>query len=132
MLNHNVAPSEFFSSFALNMRCATYPPPPGSAPGYQLAHHCTPRYNTNVITGSVQIASVVQPRWKLGKNAVTSLVGWPVARTASFTCESCSFSNVMPPIFETATHASTMIIVIFKTNWNRSVTSTPQSPPMNV
>src|ERR1700722_1358845 len=38
MLNHNVASREFFSSFALNMRCAMYPPPPGSAPGYQVAH----------------------------------------------------------------------------------------------
>src|SRR5580704_12317124 len=132
MLNHSVAPSEFFSSFALNMRCATYPPPPGSAPGYQLAHHCTPRYNTNVITGSVQSASVVHPKWKDGKKAVTDPVACPVCRTASSTCESCNFSEVIPPIFETATHASTMIIDIFKINWNRSVTSTPQSPPMNV
>ena len=38
------------------------PPPPGSAPGYQLAHHCIARYSAKVITGSVQMASVVHPR----------------------------------------------------------------------
>src|SRR5262245_59296589 len=38
ILNHSVASSECFSSRAQNMRCATYPPPPGSAPGYQVAH----------------------------------------------------------------------------------------------
>jgi hypothetical protein len=36
--NHNVASSECFSSLAQNMRCVMYPPPPGSAPGYQVAH----------------------------------------------------------------------------------------------
>src|SRR2546430_10065721 len=45
---------------------------------YQLAHHCTARYRANVITGSVQIASVVHPRWKEGKNDRTDPVGWPV------------------------------------------------------
>src|ERR1700736_4822058 len=132
MLNHSVAPSEFFSSFALNIRCATYPPPPGSAPGYQLAHHCTPKYSTNVITGSVQIASVVHPMWNDGKNAVTEPVDCPVCRTASSTWESCNLRRVIPPILDTATQASTIIIDIFRMNWNRSVTSTPQSPPMKV
>ncbi len=51
MLNHSVASKECFSSFALNIRCATYPPPPGSAPGYQVAHQLTPMYTKNVIIG---------------------------------------------------------------------------------
>ena len=51
MLNHNVAKSECFSSFALSMRCATYPPPPGSAPGYQVAHQFTAMYTKKVIIG---------------------------------------------------------------------------------
>src|SRR5208337_507706 len=38
MLNHSVAPRECFSFLAEKIRCAMYPPPPGSAPGYQLAH----------------------------------------------------------------------------------------------
>jgi hypothetical protein len=38
----------------------------------------------------------------------------------------------MPPILATATQARTMIMVILRTNWNRSVTKTPHSPPMNV
>jgi len=82
--------------------------------------------------GSVQIASVVQPIWNDGKKAVTDPVDCPVCRTASSTCESCNFNSVIPPIFETATHASTIIIDIFKMNWNRSVTSTPVLlPPDN-
>src|SRR6266852_6289554 len=116
MLNHNVAPSEFFSFLALNMRCATYPPPPGSAPGYQLAHHCIARYSANVITGSVQIASVVHPKWNEGKNERIEPVGCPVCRTALSMLESWILRRVMPPTFATATHANTTIMVIFKQN----------------
>ena len=68
------------------------------------------------MTGRVQSASVVQPRWNEGKNAVTDPVDCPVCRTASSTRESCNFNNVMPPSFETATHASTMIMDIFRMN----------------
>src|SRR5437667_8916302 len=42
MLNQSVALSECCSFLAQKIRCATYPPPPGSAPGYQLAHQFTP------------------------------------------------------------------------------------------
>src|ERR1700732_1486330 len=106
MLNHRVAPSEFFSSFALNIRCATYPPPPGSAPGYQLAHHCIARYSAKVITGSVQMASVVHPRWKEGKKERIEPVGCPVSRTTLSIWESCILRKFIPPIFATATHAN--------------------------
>ena len=41
MLNQSVAFIAWLSSFAASMRCATYPPPPGSAPGYHVLHHCT-------------------------------------------------------------------------------------------
>src|SRR5437762_12513288 len=51
MLNQRVANNECFSSFALNIRCATYPPPPGSAPGYHVAHQLTETYTRNVIIG---------------------------------------------------------------------------------
>src|ERR1041384_5067736 len=51
MLNHKVASTPLRSSFAENIRCATYPPPPGSAPGYQLAHQFTARYVNKVIAG---------------------------------------------------------------------------------
>src|SRR5579871_2039044 len=116
MLNHNVAPREFFSSFAQNMRCATYPPPPGSAPGYHADHHCTPRYIRKVSTGRVQIALEVQPRWKSGKKASGLEVCTPVLCTSWLTVCNCSFKADMPPIFTTATQASTTTMVIFKMN----------------
>ena len=39
--NYKVALIACDSDFADKIRCATYPPPPGSAPGYQALHHCT-------------------------------------------------------------------------------------------
>src|ERR1051326_7577878 len=132
MLNHKLAPKEFFSSRALNMRWATYPPPPGSAPGYHASHHCMHKYTKKVSSGSVHIASDVQPRWKSGRKPTGSEVGTPVCRALVSTTESCVRKACIPPIFETATQASTTIIVIFNTNWKRSVTRTPHSPPINV
>src|SRR5579862_4299354 len=82
MLNQSVAPRECFSFFALNMRWAIYPPPPGSAPGYQAAHHCTPMYIRKVRIGSVQRLGVVRPAWKSGRNESTLEAGWPPARVA--------------------------------------------------
>src|SRR6266550_6063113 len=41
---------------------------------------------------------------------------------------SLTFMASMPPTARTATTASTITIPILITNWNRSVTSTPQSP----
>src|SRR5436189_1180129 len=50
-LSHSVASSECRSSLAQNIRGATKPPPPGSAPGYQVAHHPTETYTRNVNMG---------------------------------------------------------------------------------
>src|SRR5512142_1035677 len=69
MLNQSTDSNPFFSSLALKIRCAMYPPPPGSAPGYQKAHHCTPRNTTKVITGKVHRFSEVKLREKSGKSA---------------------------------------------------------------
>ena len=60
------------------------------------------------------------------------LVWRPAAWAACSTTCKRSLNACMPPIFATATQASTMTIPIFRMNWNRSVTSTPQSPPMEV
>src|SRR5689334_7208967 len=110
MLNHSVAPREFFSSRAQNMRWATYPPPPGSAPGYHADHHCTPRNIMNVSNGKVQIALVVQPRLKSGKNASGFDICVPEGCAWPTTCN-CSFSACIPPILTTATQAKTITIV---------------------
>ncbi len=132
MLNQSVAPNEFFSSFALKILCATYPPPPGSAPGYQLLHHCTPRNSTNEISGIVHSASLVNPCEKSGKNESGLAIAPPALAVSALTMLSRSVNAPIPPILLTAIHARTITIPIFKINWNRSVTSTPHNPPINV
>src|SRR5229473_140705 len=121
MLNHNVAPSEFFSSLALNMRCATYPPPPGSAPGYQVAHHTTEMYTRNVSIG-------IQAEFRSGTKLNTDPAPPEARPRARSTSASLSFIWSMPPTADTAATASAITMLILITNWNRSVTSTPHSP----
>src|SRR5713226_8906853 len=119
MLNHSVASSEFFSSLALNMRCATYPPPPGSAPGYQVAHQLREMYTKKVIIG-------IQADWRSG----TKLRIDPCEPRTRSSASSFIFIAPMPPTAWTATTARTVTIVILITNWKRSVTRTPQRPDM--
>ena len=48
----------WFSFLAASIRWAIYPPPPGSAPGYQELHHCTAKgITSNEITISVLLKS---------------------------------------------------------------------------
>src|SRR6267378_4870775 len=112
MLNQSVAPSECFSFLALNIRCATYPPPPGSAPGYQVAHQFTEMYTRNVIIG-------IHTEFKSGTRFSAS----PRPLEISF-----SFSMPIPPTAFTANTASTITMPILITNCTTSVTSTPQRP----
>ena len=112
MLNQSVASIECRSSFALNMRCATYPPPPGSAPGYQVAHQLSEMYTRNVIIG-------IHAEFRSGIRLRAS----PRPLDTSF-----SFMASMPPTARTANTASTITIPILITNCTMSVTSTPHSP----
>src|SRR6267154_1661768 len=112
MLNQSVASNEWRSSLALNMRCATYPPPPGSAPGYHVAHQFTETYTRNVIIG-------IHTEFRLGTRFNAS----PRPLDTSF-----SFITSMPPTAFTANTASTITMPILITNCTMSVTSTPQSP----
>src|SRR5689334_10561568 len=121
MLNHNVASSECFSSFAQNMRCAMYPPPPGSAPGYQVAHQFIEMYTRNVIIG---IHAELRSGTKLSAEPAVPVAS-PLARSMA---ASCCFIESIPPTAWIAATASTITMVILMTNWNRSVTRTPQSP----
>src|SRR6266404_3813359 len=73
MLNQRTESNPLRSSLALKIRCAMYPPPPGSAPGYQKDHHCTPILTKNVTTGRTHNASAEIGREKSGKNDVASL-----------------------------------------------------------
>ena len=60
-LNKSVAHIAFFSSFADNILWATYPPPPGSAPGYQTAHHWTAKGIINTaMNKSVSVISGIK------------------------------------------------------------------------
>src|SRR5262245_12252030 len=106
MLNHSVAPRECFSFFAEKIRCAIYPPPPGSAPGYHLAHQFTLKKTRNIShhescddgmkrRNSAPFASVMR-------------------------CCSCG----TPPTAITAKTASAMTIDILSTNCTTSVHST--------
>src|SRR5215475_4898534 len=70
MLNQRTDNNPWRSFFALKMRCAMYPPPPGSAPGYQAAHHWMPMFTMKVITGSIHQPDAVSPFEKSGKNEV--------------------------------------------------------------
>src|SRR5206468_5244070 len=112
MLNQSVASIECRSSLALNMRCATYPPPPGSAPGYHVAHQFTDTYTRNVIIG-------IHTEFKAGTRFNAS----PRPLEISF-----SYIMSMRPTAFTANTASTITMPILITNCTMSVTSTPQSP----
>src|ERR1043166_6232787 len=112
MLNHSVASIEWRSSLALNIRCATYPPPAGSAPGYQVAHQLSEMYTRNVIIGiHAELRSGM--RFRASPRPLDT---------------SLSFIASMPPTAWTANTASTMTIPILITNCTMSVTSTPHRP----
>src|ERR1700721_2378787 len=103
MLNHNTESKPCRSSRALKIRCAMYPPPPGSDPGYQNAHHCTPRYTQNVITGNVQSVSLAKPCEKSGRNASGSEPPFLTRRAAIWL-----IIELMPPVAFTAYQAMAM------------------------
>src|ERR1041384_4537519 len=121
MLNHKVASTPLRSSFAENIRCATYPPPPGSAPGYQLAHQFTARYVNKVIAG-------IHTESSSGKNESRE----PTCALEASSAVILDFRASIPPTACTARIASTITMPILSTNWNRSVTSTPHNPDMVV
>src|SRR5947209_7132068 len=115
MLNHSVAASECFSFFAEKILWAMYPPPPGSAPGYQLAHQFKLRNTRNMMN---------QPLDQSGTNASVFL---PLPTMASCNASfSCSALN--PPTARTAKNASAMTTLIFRTNWITSVHNTDHNP----
>src|SRR5437764_3049411 len=104
MLNQSVAKSPCFSFFAEKIRWATYPPPPGSAPGYQVDHQITPRYTNNVIAG-------IQTESYSGKKA--SREPDPLATSIAPICD---FKLSIPPTAFTARIARTITIAILSAN----------------
>src|SRR5882757_10129043 len=115
MLNHSVAARECFSFFAEKILCAMYPPPPGSAPGYQLAHQFRLRKTRNMMN-----QLVVQS----GTNASVFVPLFTAASCkASFACNASK-----PPTARTAKNASATTTLIFSTNWITSVHNTDHNP----
>src|SRR5271170_3666176 len=99
MLNHSVASSEFFSSLAQNIRCATYPPPPGSAPGYHVDHQFIEMYTRNVIIG-------IHAELRSGTKLSTDPCPPCATPRAWSSAASLSFNPSMPPTASTANTAS--------------------------
>src|SRR6185369_7096523 len=109
MLNQRTESKPLRSSLELKIRCAMYPPPPGSAPGYQNAHHCTPMLTRKVTTGSIHKGSAVMGREKSGKKAVASPALGP---TAARIAPNLPSKALMPPQAATAYHATPMTMAI--------------------
>ncbi len=97
---------------ALNIRCATYPPPPGSAPGYHVAHQLSEMYTRKVIIG---IHAECRSGTRLSASPRPLVTNW-------------AFIAAMPPTAFTAKTANAMTIPILMTNCTMSVTSTPHRP----
>src|SRR5207247_9009575 len=105
---------------AEKIRRAAQPPPPGSAPRYQAAHQLTARYTKSVIAG-IHAESVD------GKKSRREPAPAVASSAATFILSAAS-----PPTPRTAKYASATTMPIFRTNWNRSVTRTPQRPEIVV
>jgi hypothetical protein len=114
MLNQSVASTPSFSDLDEKIRCAMYPPPPGSAPGYHDAHQLTPRYTAMVMAGIHAALS----RGSMASAA--SVEPYTPSRPASIPW--------MPPTAWTAKTARMMAPAIASPNWKKSVTTTPQRP----
>src|SRR6266567_4197188 len=95
MLNQSVAPSECFSFLAQKMRWATYPPPPGSAPGYQLAHQLSPTKAQKRVKG-------IQAECAPGMKSKMEPVPPCAARWVASTAPSLVIKASIPPTARTA------------------------------
>src|SRR5512138_1559074 len=106
------------------MFCATYPPPPGSAPGYHDAHHDTPRSVANVITGRTQAASTDGGQTERMASAEPKRTSGGV--NAGWAEPIRVFSASIPPTASTDTTASTIAPPISKRYWKPFAEATPQ------
>src|SRR5690349_12516790 len=101
------------SSRAASIRCATYPPPPGSAPGYQVLHHCT-------ASGTTKTAAAVVQSEKSGRSdTCPATAGWRNSPDRPPTSGSRSATTA-------ASTEPTMAIA----NWTKSVSTTPDNPEL--
>src|SRR5512141_1460569 len=97
------------------MFCATYPPPPGSAPGYHDAHQETPRRVANVMAGRTHAAS--PDGGQTERIASADPKRTPGAAKAGCAAPILAFRDSIPPTAPTDTKASTIAPPISKRYW---------------
>src|SRR5688572_24150501 len=120
MVKSNAAARASFSVRQASMFWATYPPPPGSEPGYQDAHQLSPRSAASVMMGTTQMPS---PLGQKASAASAEPKGTPDAVMAP---PSLASSGPRPPIAFQQTTARTIAPPISKQYCTPSVTATPQ------
>src|SRR5881296_939839 len=103
---------------------ATYPPPPGSAPGYQDAHHETPSSVANVITGRTHAAST--DGGQTDRIASADPKRTPGVANAGCAAPTRAFIASIPPTAPTETNASTIAPPISKRYCSPFADATPQ------
>src|SRR5438105_223800 len=124
MLKNSAAARASRSVRHASMFCTTYPPPPGSAPGYHDDHQLSPRSAASVIVGMTQTPAPVAGQKESTASALPNVVASPAG------CAAGNFdsSTSIPPTAFHATTASTIAPPIPKQYCIPSVAATPQQP----
>src|SRR3954452_10031070 len=102
MLKNSAALRAWRSSRQANMFCTTYPPPPGSEPGYHDAHQLSVSNGAMVMAGTIQTPSPVGQK-DIAAADVPNVV--PAGEPAGCAKASLAFSTLTPPTALRATTA---------------------------
>src|SRR5437588_1264635 len=112
-----------------SMFCTTYPPPPGSAPGYHDAHQFNPTSAASVMSGSDQASDPLGMIDRISR-ALPNVT--PAGAPNGCAAPTRDFSASMPPTAPTDTIARMIAPPISKMYWSPSVAATPQYPDTTV
>ena len=140
MLKKSVPPSESFSDFDASMRCAMYDPPPGSAPGYQLAHQPIEIGRMKIIIANSDIEKFGKisrngcPRPFTADTIGSPFLGVTTCSVESFSTSACKPSHALSsptrrrPTSLREKYAAAKTAVILIKNWIMSMIKTPHRP----
>src|SRR5258706_15526675 len=106
-----------------SMFCTTYPPPPGSEPGYHDAHQFRQSSAASVMVGTTQTPSPVGQK-AIAAADVPKVV--PGGEPAGWAKASFAFNTFTPPTALNATMASVIAPPISKMYCTPCVVATPQ------
>src|SRR3954447_2188639 len=123
MLKNSAAPRASRSVRQASMFCTTYPPPPGSEPGYHDAHQFSVSSAASVMAGTTQTPS------PLGQNDITAAEVpnvVPGGVPAGCMKPSFAFSTFTPPTALNATTARMIAPPISNKYCTPCVVATPQ------